>query len=157
MKVLMVCLGNICRSPMAQGILEYKLKQVGLSNEVEVDSAGTSDYHIGDPPDSRAIAKCKEHKMNISRYTGRQFEREDYDRFDRIFAMDFSNYQNMLQLSRSKEDQKKLELILNLSNPDSNMSVPDPYYGGESGFENVYKLLDAACDVLIEQIQSEKS
>jgi len=155
MKVLMVCLGNICRSPMAQGVLEQKLLQEGLENKVTVDSAGTSDYHIGDPPDHRAVQKSKEKGIDISSYRGRQFEREDFDQFDRIFAMDFSNYENIVRLSRDKSDNQKVEMILNLTHEGSNMSVPDPYYGGEEGFENVYHLLDSACDVLIEQIKSE--
>ncbi len=154
MKVLMVCLGNICRSPMAQGILESKLQEAGLS-DVVVDSAGTSDYHIGDPPDRRAVQKSKEKGIDISYYRGRQFGREDFDEFDRIFAMDFSNYENILRLVRDKTDHQKVEMILNLTNEGSNMSVPDPYYGGEEGFENVYQLLDAACDVLIDQLKSE--
>ena len=151
----MVCLGNICRSPMAQGVLEQKLLQEGLENKVTVDSAGTSDYHIGDPPDHRAVQKSKEKGIDISSYRGRQFEREDFDQFDRIFAMDFSNYENIVRLSRDKSDNQKVEMILNLTHEGSNMSVPDPYYGGEEGFENVYQLLDSACDVLIEQIKSE--
>lgn len=155
MKILMVCLGNICRSPMAQGILEDKLKKEGLDSKVTVDSAGTSDYHIGDPPDHRATQKSKDYQIDISTYRGRQFERADFDNFDRIFAMDYSNYENILRLSRGKEDHEKVEMILNLTQPGENMSVPDPYYGGESGFENVYQLLNAACDILIEQIKSE--
>lgn len=154
MKILMVCLGNICRSPMAQGILQKKIAEAGLENQVTVDSAGTSDYHIDHPPDSRAIQKSKEYKIDIGDYKGRQFEEADFDEFDRIFAMDFSNYENILKLSRSKEDSKKVEMILNLSNPNSNMSVPDPYFGGESGFENVYQLLDAACNVLMKDLRS---
>jgi len=154
MKILMVCLGNICRSPMAQGILEKKVSEAGLEDRIKVDSAGTSDYHINHPPDERAIEKSKAYDIDISGYRGRQFEKADFDEFDRIFAMDFSNYENILNLSRSKEDSKKVEMILNLNHPNSNMSVPDPYFGGEAGFENVYQLLDAACDRLIEEFQS---
>ena len=142
---------------MAQGVLEHKLEEAGLSDSVTVDSAGTSDYHIGDPPDHRATKKSKEKGIDISSYRGRQFERTDFDEFDRIFAMDFSNYENILRLVRDKEDHQKVEMILNLSHPGSNMSVPDPYYGGEEGFENVYQLLDNACNILIEQIKSEKA
>ena len=141
---------------MAQGVLENKLVEAGLDH-VLVDSAGTSDYHIGDPPDPRATQKSKEHGIDISSYRGRQFERVDFDAFDRIFAMDFSNYENILRLSRGKDDHNKVEMILNLIDEGSNMSVPDPYYGGEEGFENVYQLLDSACDVIIEQIKSESN
>ncbi len=139
---------------MAQGILEKKVADAGLQDQITVDSAGTSDYHIGDPPDLRAVEKSRAYDIDISHYRGRQFEKDDFDEFDRIFAMDFSNYENILRLSRDTADSQKVEMILNLNNPNSNMSVPDPYYGGEEGFENVYQLLDAACDRLMEQIQS---
>lgn len=147
----MVCLGNICRSPMAEGILSKKLKDTNLN--VSVDSAATSDYHIDQQPDERAIANCKTHGIDISNLRGRQFSVEDFDEFDRIFVMDSSNYENVVALARNEEDSKKVQLILNLSQPNSNMSVPDPYFGAEDGFENVYQLLDAACDVLIEELK----
>lgn len=155
MKILMVCLGNICRSPMAQGILENKAAEKGLN--ITVDSAGTSDYHIDQEPDHRAIAKAKEYGIDISHYRGRQIDVADFKTFDRIFVMDASNYENTLLVAESDEDKSKVEMILNLSNPNSNMSVPDPYFGGEEGFENVYRLLNSACDVLIEQIENEQS
>ncbi|MEQ8624551.1 MAG: low molecular weight protein-tyrosine-phosphatase [Vicingaceae bacterium] len=151
MKVLMVCLGNICRSPMAEGILSKKLKDTNLN--VSVDSAATSDYHINQQPDERAIANCKTHGIDISNLRGRQFSVEDFDEFDRIFVMDSSNYENVVALARNEEDSKKVQLILNLSQPNSNISVPDPYFGAEDGFENVYQLLDAACDILIEELK----
>ena len=153
MKILMVCLGNICRSPMAQGILEDKIAKEKL--KAEVDSAGTSDYHIGEAPDKRATKKCAEYDIDISHYRGRQFEKEDFDRFDRIFAMDESNYQNILELAHSQEQRNKVEMILNLNQNQQDISVPDPYFGGEEGFENVYHLLDIACNQLIEELKSE--
>lgn len=155
MKILMVCLGNICRSPMAQGILENKAAEKGLN--ITVDSAGTSDYHIDQEPDHRAIAKAKEYGIDISHYRGRQIDVADFKTFDRILVMDASNYENTLLVAESDDDKSKVEMILNLSNPNSNMSVPDPYFGGEEGFENVYRLLDSACDVLIEQIENGES
>lgn len=148
----MVCLGNICRSPMAQGILETKLAENNL--DVTVDSAGTSDNHVGQTPDSRALEKMKQYGIDISAYRGRQFVKEDFVNFDRIFAMDSSNYTNILALADNQNDANKVEMILNINNPNSNMSVPDPYFGGEEGFENVYGLLDAACDELINQLKS---
>ena len=155
MKILMVCLGNICRSPMAQGILENKAAEKGI--DITVDSAGTSDYHIDQEPDHRAIAKAKEYGIDISHYRGRQIDVADFKTFDRIVVMDASNYENTLLVAESDDDKSKVEMILNLSNPNSNMSVPDPYFGGEEGFENVYRLLDSACDVLIEQIENGES
>ncbi|MBL4707624.1 MAG: low molecular weight phosphotyrosine protein phosphatase [Flavobacteriales bacterium] len=153
MKVLMVCLGNICRSPLAQGILEKKAADNKLS--IEVDSAATSNYHIGDQADSRSISKAAEYEIDITNQRGRQIEKNDFQEFDRIFAMDVSNYNNILSLTNEKEEINKVELILNLTYPNDNMSVPDPYYGGEDGFENVYRLLDAACDVIIDQLKNE--
>lgn len=155
MKILMVCLGNICRSPMAQGILENKLANENL--DIEVDSAGTSDYHVDDSPDSRAIEKSMAYNIDISHYRGRQFQRDDFKEFDRIFAMDSSNYQNIVALAENTNEADKVEMILNLSNPNSNMSVPDPYFGAEDGFEQVYQLLEAACDILIDQLKNERS
>ena len=152
-KVLMVCLGNICRSPMAQGILEQKVAEHDL--DVEVDSAGTSDYHIGQEPDHRAIAKCKEYGIDISNYRGRQLVKEDFKNFDRIFVMDSSNYNNSVSLTNDSEELSKVQMMLNVSQPGSNMSVPDPYFGGEEGFENVYRLLDSACDFLINELKGE--
>src|SRR5690554_1217048 len=141
MKILMVCLGNICRSPMAQGILETKAEKAGLN--ITVDSAGTSDYHIDETPDPRAIKTAKKHHINISHYRGRQINSDDFKIFDRIFVMDTSNYENTIMLAKNEEEKNKVELILNLLYPNSNMSVPDPYFGGEDGFEKVYSLLDA--------------
>jgi protein-tyrosine phosphatase len=155
MKVLMVCLGNICRSPLAQGILEKKVAENNL--EVEVDSAATSDYHIGDAPDPRSISKAAEYNIDISAQQGRQLQKSDFTEFDRIFVMDTSNYSNTVALTKEVAEIDKVEMILNLINPNSNQSVPDPYFGGEDGFENVYRLLDAACDVIIEQLKNEQS
>jgi protein-tyrosine phosphatase len=154
MKILMVCLGNICRSPMAQGILEQKAREAGL--EITVDSAATSNYHIGDPPDNRAVQKVADYGIDISHYRGRQIEKADFKHFDKIFAMDFSNYENITKLAAGEEEISKVEMILNQATPGSNMSVPDPYYGGEEGFENVYRLLDAACEQLIQNIKGEQ-
>jgi len=155
MKVLMVCLGNICRSPLAQGILEKKVAENGL--RVQVDSAATSDYHIGHEPDQRSISKALEYGIDISKQRGRQLQPSDFLEFDRIFVMDTSNYSNTVALTSQLEELNKVELILNLISPGANQSVPDPYFGGEEGFENVYQLLDAACTVIIKQIENEQS
>lgn len=145
MKILMVCLGNICRSPLAQGILEQKVKARGL--DWEVDSAGTGRYHVGHGPDQRSIEKAMEYGINISHQKSRQIELADLDRFDLILTMDTSNYQNVKALAKDKSHQDKIKLILNYVYPERNMVVPDPYYDG--GFQKVYDLLDEAMDKLI--------
>ncbi|QTN39370.1 low molecular weight phosphotyrosine protein phosphatase [Cryomorphaceae bacterium] len=147
-KVLMVCLGNICRSPLAQGILESKV-DVG---EVEVDSAGTAAYHVGELPDPRSIATAREHGIDLTSQRARQFVTEDFDRFDYIFVMDRSNEQNVLRLARTAADEEKVHLILNEIYPGENREVPDPYYGGDQGFEHVYQLLNDASDRIVERI-----
>ena len=112
----------------------------------EVDSAGTAAYHIGENPDPRSIASGKSHGIDISSLRGRQFQVEDFDRFDRIYVMDKSNYANVLAMARGEEDKAKVDLLLNERNPDSFEEVPDPYWGGEQGFENVYQMINEACD-----------
>jgi protein-tyrosine phosphatase len=148
MKILMVCLGNICRSPLAEGVLRAKLKERGVEN-VNVDSAGTSSYHIGDAPDERTIANAKKHGVEISHLKARQFTVNDFDQFNRIYVMDSSNLINVLALARNEEDKKKVEMILNIIHPGQDMAVPDPYFGGEQGFENVFQLLDKACEGIV--------
>ena len=150
MKILMVCLGNICRSPLAEGILREKVK--GL--DVETDSAGTSAYHVDEAPDTRSIQVGRTHNINISDLRGRQFVVEDFDRFDKIYVMDQSNYFNVIKMARDDEDKAKVDYILNEVEPNSNAEVPDPYYGGDMGFENVYKMLDVATDNIVEKIQN---
>jgi protein-tyrosine phosphatase len=149
MKILMVCLGNICRSPMAEGIMRKKIEERGLP--YTVDSAGTANYHVGENPDGRAVQKMKSYKTDISKLCGRQFTKKDFDAFDLILAMDDSNYRNIHKLARSEEDKNKVHLILNFVSPGSNMSVPDPYYGGDEGFEHVYQLLNEACDRVLDK------
>jgi protein-tyrosine phosphatase len=150
-KILMVCLGNICRSPLAEGILAGKLKQHNL-DYVQVDSAGTSSYHIGDHPDPRTIANAKKHGVDIQNLVARQFTVYDFDEFDHIFVMDQSNYNNVIGLARDEEDKKKVQMILNVIHPDLNLPVPDPYFGGEQGFENVFNLLDEASEGIVNGI-----
>ena len=136
----MVCLGNICRSPLAQGIMEQYVQQRGL--DWTVDSAGTSGWHNGNPPDARSIAIARLHGIDISHQRSRLLVVEDLDNFDLILAMDSSNYQNILNLDVDKIHADKIKLILNYVYPTRNMAVPDPYY--DNGFENVYNLLDKA-------------
>jgi len=146
----MVCLGNICRSPLADGLLRDKIKALKLN--VLVDSAGTSAHHIDESPDNRMSAKASEYNHDISDLRARQFSAIDFDNFDLIYAMDKSNYQNIISLARSSSDNEKVKMILDESHPNANMEVPDPYYGGEQGFENVFNLLDKATDCIIKKL-----
>ena len=150
MKILMVCLGNICRSPIAEGILRHKLEEKGINN-VETDSAGTASYHVGEAPDKRMQATALKNGVDISDLKARQFVQSDYDNFDLIYAMDESNLENMLSLARNEADKAKVQLILNEYQPGENMEVPDPYYGGDSGFQHVFDLLDESVEVLIQK------
>lgn len=147
----MVCLGNICRSPLAEGVLRHKLESKGLKH-IRVDSAGTSDYHVGDPPDLRSAKNAKSHGIDISKLRGRQFGLDDFDEFDFIYVMDSSNYQNVLRLARNDSDREKVDFLLNARWPGKNMAVPDPYYGGADGFEKVFLLVEEACDAIVEKI-----
>lgn len=149
-KVLMVCLGNICRSPLAEGILKSKV----FSFKTTVDSAGTASYHYGKSPDKRSIAIAKEKGLDITSQKARKFLIEDFDGFDLIYVMDNSNYDDVINLARNKNDESKVNLILNEVFPGENLDVPDPYYGGDFGFKNVFKMLDEACDVIAKKIQS---
>lgn len=141
-KILMVCLGNICRSPLAEGILQSKLD----NNLFVVDSAGTSSYHIGNKPDPRSIAIAKKKGIDIIHQQARQFVKQDFLDFDIIYAMDNSNYNNIIALAENDKQKSKVNLILNESYPEQNLDVPDPYYGGDKGFENVFNMLDEACN-----------
>tara|TARA_R100000353_G_scaffold38371_1_gene30437 strand:- start:18375 stop:18836 length:462 start_codon:yes stop_codon:yes gene_type:complete len=141
-KILMVCLGNICRSPLAEGILKSKVDP----SKVLIESAGTGHWHVGEQPDKRSIAVGKKYNIDITQQRGRQFDKSDFDNFDEIFVMDNSNKEDVLALATSNADREKVKLILNEIFPGENVDVPDPYFGGDSGFENVYKMLDEACD-----------
>ena len=138
----MVCLGNICRSPMAEGIM----RNLG-GKKVEVDSAGTASYHIGLQPDKRMIATAFDHGIDISNLRARQFQYDDFNSFDLIFAMDSSNYRNIISLAKNDNDKQKVKMILDNSN------VPDPYYGDNEGFEHVYQLLHEACQNFLDNIE----
>ncbi|GFD93800.1 protein-tyrosine-phosphatase [Alteromonas sp. KUL156] len=148
-KILMVCLGNICRSPLAEGILKSK-----LSSEIfVVDSAGTAGYHVGELPDERSIEVARKYGIDITNQRSRKFTKADFDKFDMIFAMDQNNYADIVALSENEEQHEKVKMILNELYPDENRSVPDPYYGGDQGFENVYKMLDEACEIIASKLE----
>ena len=145
----MVCLGNICRSPLAEGILANKIKQLG----VKVDSAGTAAYHVGKLPDKRSIEIANKYNINLRNQKARQFSRADFDKFDIIYAMDVNNLAHLISLAETEKERKKIRLILNEINPNACESVPDPYYGGENGFQNVYNMLNEACDKIIQNLE----
>lgn len=152
-KIEMVCLGNICRSPMAEGILRKKIQEKGLS--IEVDSAGTGGWHVGQAPDSRMIETAKQNGVEIDDLRARQFTKSDFDAFDCIYVMDESNYKNVAEMADNKEDMNKVQLILNEIYPGENRSVPDPYFGGDKGFQHVYDLLDRATDRIIAKVEAQ--
>jgi len=141
----MVCLGNICRSPLAQGILEFKVAQNRL-NWV-IDSAGTSRWHLGENPDPRSVSTAKRNGIDISHQKARQIDQNDFRNFDLILAMDISNYKDILRIANQGDAVDKVKLVLNYSFPGENRTVPDPYFDG--GFDHVFQLLDDACEKII--------
>ncbi len=147
-KILMVCLGNICRSPLAHGILKSMVDH----DTIFVDSAGTSAFHKGEAPDIRSIGVAEKHYLNISNQKSRQFLASDFDAFDVIYAMDTANKKNILALAKTDAHKQKVKLILNESNPGLDLEVPDPYYGGKNGFEDVYQMLHKACLIIAKKL-----
>ncbi|MGZ9734090.1 low molecular weight protein-tyrosine-phosphatase [Flavobacterium sp. GNP002] len=147
-KILMVCLGNICRSPLAEGILASKLPK----NKFKVDSAGTGSWHVGNKPDDRSVAVAKKNKINISDQKGRQFSKSDFDSFDYIYVMDNSNYNDVIELAENQEQKLKVQLILDELFPNEKVDVPDPYFGLPNGFDIVYNMLDEVCDIIAKKL-----
>jgi protein-tyrosine phosphatase len=147
-KILMVCLGNICRSPLAEGILQSKLPKALF----QVDSAGTGSWHIGSQPDIRSIAIAKQKGIDISHQKGRQFSKSDFQYFDYIYAMDSQNYKNIIALATNDEEKSKVKMILNELFLGENVDVPDPYFGLQNGFEKVYEMLDKVCSIIAEKL-----
>ncbi|WP_299224348.1 low molecular weight protein-tyrosine-phosphatase [uncultured Psychroserpens sp.] len=148
--ILMVCLGNICRSPLAHGILESKLPK----DLFYIDSAGTANYHVGDAPDYRSIAVAKANGIDISKQQARQFKVTDFDAFDHVYVMDQSNFDNVIKLARHTNDIAKVKLILEIDNSIKDKKVPDPYYGNISDFHDVFNLLNTTCKLLANQLQT---
>jgi len=154
-KVLFVCLGNICRSPLAEAILIQKVRERGLSSRIVVDSCGTSDFHIGELPDERTLACAAKHQLSI-KHRGRQILRSDFKGFDYLIAMDTSNLENVQKLAgKYKLAPKNLFLMSNFKNGLDFNNVPDPYYGGEEGFEQVFDILDSSIDQLLSTLEKE--
>lgn len=143
-RVLMVCLGNICRSPLAEGILKSKID----TDKTLVESAGTGGWHVGELPDPRSVEVAQNHQIDITYQRCRKFTYADFENFDWIYVMDRSNLADVLSLARNEQDKQKVRLILNEIQQGENLDVPDPYYGGDRGFENVYQMLDEACEVI---------
>ncbi|MEX6625872.1 low molecular weight phosphotyrosine protein phosphatase [Tenacibaculum pacificus] len=149
-KILMVCLGNICRSPLAEGILRSKL----TSDSFKIDSAGTAGHHVGELPDKRSVEVAHKYGIDITKQRSRQFKKADFKEFDVIYAMDQQNYDNIISMTINQDDIQKVKMILNELQPDANKNVPDPYYGGNQGFENVYKMLDEACLIIASKLKN---
>jgi protein-tyrosine phosphatase len=147
-KILMVCLGNICRSPLAEGILASKLPK----DKFVVDSAGTGNWRVGKQPDSRSIATAKKNGLDISSQKGKHFTPQHFEEFDYIYVMDGSNYDDVLFLAKSEDHKKKVSRILDELFPGDNVDVPDPYYGLQNGFDMVYEMLDEATDLLAKKL-----
>ncbi|MEH1873746.1 low molecular weight protein-tyrosine-phosphatase [Nostoc sp.] len=153
-KLLFVCLGNICRSPSAENIMNHLIEQAGLSEQILCDSAGTSSYHVGSPPDRRMSAAAAT-KLGIKlRGQARQFQKSDFQNFDLILAMDQENYENILTLDQTKQYQHKVRLMCEFCSRHTLKEVPDPYYGGEEGFNRVIDLLIDACEGLLTKVRS---
>lgn len=147
-KILMVCLGNICRSPLAEGILASKLPK----DTFLVDSAGTGSWYVGRSPDERSIAIARKNGLNISNQKGRQFKTSDFDTFDYIYVMDSSNYDDVIALAKNQEQKDKVQLILNELFPSENVDVPDPFYGLPNGFNSVYEMLNEVAEVIAKRL-----
>lgn len=150
MKILFVCLGNICRSPLAEAIFIHKAKEQGL--KVEADSAGFESFHRGDPADPRSVAVARAHGIDLNGHTARMFNARDFDHYDRIYVMDKTNYNDVMGVARDDNDEQKVDYIMNLIYPGENRPVPDPWYGGKEGFEKVFRMLEQACDILIKDL-----
>lgn len=152
MKILMVCLGNICRSPMAEGIMRNK-----LPDGFEVDSAGTIALHTGSRPDQRAVEVSRHHGVDISKLKARQMKKSDLDTFDIIYCMDLHNYEDVISLAETKEQRDKISLLLEAAGNHTNAEVPDPYYGEIEAFEKVFNMLNKACDVIAKELIKKES
>ena len=153
-RVLFVCLGNICRSPLAEGLFQKKVIDAGLADRFEVESAGTGGWHVGAPPDRRMTATAATHGVDLSMLRGRQLERSDLDHFDHVFVMDKSNLHDTLYLDPNGDHGTRVRLFREFDPDPGDYQVPDPYYGGDAGFENVYQIADRTTDAILERLRA---
>lgn len=151
MKVLMVCLGNICRSPIAEGVMKEKFTEHGIKGTV--DSAGVISYHAGSPPDKRAISVSHKYHVDISEQRARQFRKSDFDEFDLILTMDESVHQDIIAMADSLQSRQKTQLFLEYAGHTGSFEVPDPYWGGASGFDSVFNLISENCERIAQKIK----
>ncbi len=154
MKILFVCLGNICRSPLAEGILKKKMKDNNI--DAIVDSAGLEPYHIGQKPDERTLKVAEEHGLEISDHVMRLFSKSDFDSYDQIFVMDQANLRDVLFMARNEDDKKKVRKVLSVLKDKQNKNVPDPYYGKYEDFEEAHDLLEEACELIVRDLKEKK-
>ena len=154
MKILMVCLGNICRSPLAEGILQDKAFKTGLNWSVE--SAGTNGYHTGEPPHPLSQKVARLNGIDISKQKSRRFSADDFMNYDKIFAMAEDVIEDMKHIAKNKYDASKVDLLLNELFPGKNIEVPDPWYGTEPGYHQAFKMIEEACDAIIKKYSSLK-
>jgi protein-tyrosine phosphatase len=150
-KILFVCLGNICRSPLAEGIMLHLNNQYSLN--LHIDSAGTANYHVGEAPDKRTITNAKKNGIDLSALRARQFTSSDFDQFDAIYVMDKMNLKNVLSLAKNETHKQKVALFLEAVNKTDVLEIPDPYYGTEKNFEEVFQLLYKACETFSQQFK----
>ena len=150
--VLFVCMGNICRSPTAEGVFRHHVSEAGLADKFEIDSAGTHAYHVGEPPDHRATAAAERRGISLANIFARRVSDEDFERFDFIIAMDEDNQQRLLDQA-PEAHRSKVSLFLSFADGDDEHEVPDPYYGGTAGFERVLDLIEAASRGLLDTLQ----
>ncbi len=152
--VLFVCMGNICRSPTAQGVFEHLVEQQGLSDRIIIDSAGTHAYHVGEPPDQRAQAAALQRGVNLSSQRARRVQAEDFAHFDYVLAMDADNERDLLSQCPT-EQRGKVRLLMRFAPEAQTLDVPDPYYGGTQGFERVLDLVEAAAQGVLQHIREQ--
>jgi protein-tyrosine phosphatase len=154
LRVLMVCMGNICRSPTAEGVLRHKLEAAGLAQRVEVDSAGTHGYHVGAPPDERSQHHARQRGYDLSSLRARRVGAADFERFDLVLAMDEDNLEH-LEAICPPHLRSRLQLLMSHAPASGSIVVPDPYYGGVEGFEQVLDYVESACDGLVARLRAQ--